>query len=77
MRAERSRRLAKAGSKCSQISLISLRNPTVQNLKLCDGPSVREVLDALDAREVPTIRPRVIMDGDTRRVLMPGDPGYY
>ena len=56
---------------------ISLRNPTVQNLKLCDGSSVREVLDALDAREVPTIRPRVIMDGDKRRVLMPGDPGYY
>ena len=56
---------------------ISLRNPTVQNLKLCDGPSVPDVLAALDARDVPTIRPRVIMEGDKRRVLMPGDPGYY
>jgi hypothetical protein len=26
---------------------------------------------------VTTIRPRVIMEGDQRRVLMPGDPGYY
>jgi 8-oxo-dGTP pyrophosphatase MutT (NUDIX family) len=56
---------------------IALRNPTVQNLKLCDGASVAEVLTALDQRNVPTIRPRVVMDGDERRVLMPGDPGYY
>jgi hypothetical protein len=26
---------------------------------------------------VPMIRPRVIVDGDKRRVLMPGDPGWY
>ena len=56
---------------------ISLRNPTVQNLKLCDGPSVKDVLAQLETREVPVIRPRVIMEGDTRRVLMPGDPGWY
>ena len=56
---------------------ISLRNPTVQNLALCEGSSVEGVLERLDTREVPTIRPRVIMEGDTRRVLMPGDPGYY
>ena len=56
---------------------ISLRNPTVQNLKLADGASVKDSLDALKDREVPTIRPRVIMEGGTRRVLMPGDPGYY
>jgi 8-oxo-dGTP pyrophosphatase MutT (NUDIX family) len=56
---------------------ISLRNPTVQNLKLCDGASVKEVLERLDTREVPTIRPRVIMEGEKRKILMPGDPGYY
>jgi 8-oxo-dGTP pyrophosphatase MutT (NUDIX family) len=56
---------------------ISLRNPTVQNLKLADGPSVKDSIDALKDRDVPTIRPRVIMEGDKRRVLMPGDPGYY
>jgi 8-oxo-dGTP pyrophosphatase MutT (NUDIX family) len=56
---------------------ISLRNPTVQNLKLSDGPSVKASIDALKDREVPTIRPRVIMEGGKRRVLMPGEPGYY
>ena len=56
---------------------ISLRNPTVQNLKLVDAPSAKESLTALEGRDVPTIRPRVIMEGDKRRILMPGDPGYY
>ena len=56
---------------------ISLRNPTVQNLKLCDGESVQAVLARVDGRGVPVIRPRVIMDGDKRRVLMPGDDGYF
>jgi 8-oxo-dGTP pyrophosphatase MutT (NUDIX family) len=56
---------------------ISLRNPTVQNLKLVDAPSVKEALAAVEGRDVPTIRPRVVMEGGTRRILMPGDPGYY
>jgi len=56
---------------------ISLRNPTVQNMKLADAGSVKDSLDTLKDRDVPTIRPRVIMEGDKRRVLMPGDPGYY
>jgi 8-oxo-dGTP pyrophosphatase MutT (NUDIX family) len=56
---------------------ISLRNPTVQNLKLADAASVKEALDTLKDREVPTIRPRVVMEGDKRRILMPGDPGYF
>ena len=56
---------------------ISLRNPTVQNLKLCEGASPADALATLGAREVPTIRPRVIIEGDKRRVLMPGDPGYF
>jgi 8-oxo-dGTP pyrophosphatase MutT (NUDIX family) len=56
---------------------ISLRNPTVQNLKLVDAPSVKEALAALEGRDVPTIRPRVVMEGGRRRILMPGDPGYF
>jgi hypothetical protein len=56
---------------------ISLRNPTVQNMKLADGPSVKESIERLREREVPTIRPRVIMEDGKRRVLMPGEPGYY
>jgi 8-oxo-dGTP pyrophosphatase MutT (NUDIX family) len=57
---------------------ISLRNPTVQNLKLFDGAaSVKEALERVEGREVAVIRPRVVMEGDRRRVLMPGDPGWY
>ncbi|HEX2441404.1 MAG TPA: NUDIX domain-containing protein [Methylomirabilota bacterium] len=57
---------------------ISLRNPTVKNLMLFDGAtSTAHALDRLRDRVVTTIRPRVIMEGDQRRVLMPGDPGYF
>lgn len=56
---------------------ISLRLPTLKNLKLLRGASVQAVLAALDGRVVPTIRPRVLGEGETRTVLLPGDPGYY
>jgi hypothetical protein len=38
---------------------------------------VKESIERLRKREVPTIRPRVIMEDGKRRVLMPGDAGYY
>jgi 8-oxo-dGTP pyrophosphatase MutT (NUDIX family) len=57
---------------------ISLRNPTRQNIKLFEGAtSAAEALRAVEGRTITTIRPRVVMDGDVRRVLMPGDPGYF
>jgi len=56
---------------------ISLRNPTVQNMKLVDAPNVAAALEGVKDLEVPTIRPRVIMDGDKRKILMPGDPGWF
>lgn len=57
---------------------ISLRNPTVKNLMLFEGArSTAEALGRLAGRAVPTIRPRVLEEGGTRRVLMPGDPGYF
>lgn len=56
---------------------ISLRLPTIKNLKLLKGHSAQAVLAALDGRVVPTIRPRVIGEGETRTVLLPGEPGYY
>lgn len=56
---------------------ISLRLPTLRNLKLLRGASVQAVLAALDGRVVPTIRPRVLGEGETRTVLLPGDPGYF
>jgi 8-oxo-dGTP pyrophosphatase MutT (NUDIX family) len=57
---------------------ITLRNPTVRNLLLFDGAaSTREALERVRHREVRTIRPRIVMNGDERTVLMPGDPGYF
>ena len=57
---------------------LSLRNPTVKNLQLFDGAaSIPAALDRLNGREVRTILPRVIIEGDTRRVILPGEPGYF
>jgi len=50
----------------------------VKNLLLFDGArTTTEALDGVRNREVRTIRPRVIMENGERRVLMPGDPGYF
>ena len=57
---------------------ISLRNPTVKNLLLFDGArDTAHALERLQDRVVTTIRPRIVMVGDQRRVLMPGDAGYF
>ena len=57
---------------------ITLRNPTVKNLMLFDGArTTAEALDGVRNREVRTIRPRIVMEGDQRKVLMPGDAGYF
>jgi 8-oxo-dGTP pyrophosphatase MutT (NUDIX family) len=57
---------------------ISLRNPTVKNLLLFEGArDTAHALERLKDRVVTTIRPRIVMDGDQRKVLMPGDPGYF
>ena len=57
---------------------LSLRNPTVKNLELFDGaPTAAAALERLNERDVRTILPRVIIEGDKRRVLLPGEPGYF
>ena len=57
---------------------ISLRNPTVRNIELFLGAgSVAQALERLHGRTIPTIRPRVVTKDGARRVLMPGDPGYW
>ena len=56
---------------------LPLRVPTIKNLGLLDGTaSAAEALRRLEGRAVPTIMPRVIVEGGTRRVLLPGEPGY-
>lgn len=57
---------------------MSLRLPTLKNLELFDGASsARAALARLAGRRVSPIRPRVIFEGTTRRVLLPGDPRYF
>ncbi len=56
---------------------ISLRFPTLRNLDLLGGRSVAEVLARLEGRAVHPIRPRVIGEGAARRVLLPGEAGWY
>ena len=57
---------------------ISLRTPTMKNLALFDGAaSSAEALERLRGREIVTMRPRVLVENGKRRVLLPGDPGWY
>ena len=56
---------------------ISLRFPTIRNLKLLQGSSAGEVMAGLNGRVVPTIRPRVIGEGADRRIVLPGDADWY
>ena len=58
---------------------ISLRRPTIANLRIFDGvPSVAHALSSVAGREIRTIRPRVITGPDgQQRALLPGDPGWY
>jgi hypothetical protein len=56
---------------------LPLRGPTITNLGLFDGAGcAAEALARLRGRPVRTIMPRVIGEGASRRVLLPGDPGY-
>ena len=58
---------------------IGLRTPTIKNLELvaAGGAPAARVVASLGAREVPTIRPRVLqVDGKPVPVL-PGDPRWY
>jgi len=57
---------------------ISLRTPTMKNLALFDGAaSSAEALERLRGREIVTMRPRVLVEDGKRRVLLPGDPGWW
>jgi 8-oxo-dGTP pyrophosphatase MutT (NUDIX family) len=57
---------------------ISLRFPTIKNLALlAGGRRAADTLARLADRAVETIRPRLVVDGNTQRVLIPGDPGYF
>jgi 8-oxo-dGTP pyrophosphatase MutT (NUDIX family) len=51
--------------------------PTIKHLEqLAEFGSVDEALTTARSRDVQPVQPRVLVDGDDARVVMPGEPGY-
>jgi 8-oxo-dGTP pyrophosphatase MutT (NUDIX family) len=51
--------------------------PTIKTLEqLAPFESANELLAWADGREVLPIEPRVVMEGEVARVVLPGEPGY-
>lgn len=51
--------------------------PTIKHLEqLAVFPSVQAVLAHARAHEVQPVEPRIVLEGEVARVLLPGDPGY-
>jgi 8-oxo-dGTP pyrophosphatase MutT (NUDIX family) len=56
---------------------IALVFPTIKHLEqLRDFSSVEEVLGYARGREVQPVQPRVILEGEVARIVLPGEPGY-
>jgi 8-oxo-dGTP pyrophosphatase MutT (NUDIX family) len=51
--------------------------PTIKHLQqLSDFGSVNELLRHARSRTVTPVQPRVLMTGETARIVLPGEPGY-
>jgi 8-oxo-dGTP pyrophosphatase MutT (NUDIX family) len=51
--------------------------PTIKTLEALDGfASAEELLEWADGRAVVAIEPRVVVEGEVARVVLPGEPGY-
>lgn len=51
--------------------------PTIKHLEqLSAFSTVRELLDYATGREVLPVEPRVVMEGEVARILLPGEEGY-
>jgi 8-oxo-dGTP pyrophosphatase MutT (NUDIX family) len=51
--------------------------PTIKHLEQLDAfASVQELLAYAGGRDVKPIQPRVVVEGEVARVLLPGEPGY-
>jgi 8-oxo-dGTP pyrophosphatase MutT (NUDIX family) len=56
---------------------IELVFPTIKHLEQLGAfPSVDELLAHARGREVLPIQPRILLEGEVARVLLPGEPGY-
>ncbi len=51
--------------------------PTIKHLEqLSLFPTTDALLEHARGREVVAVEPRVIISGETARILLPGEPGY-
>jgi len=51
--------------------------PTIKHLQqLGDFGSVTELLEYARGRDVVPVQPRVVLEGEVARILLPGEPGY-
>jgi ADP-ribose pyrophosphatase YjhB (NUDIX family) len=51
--------------------------PTIKHLEQIAGfASAEDLLDHARGRDVQPVQPRVVLAGETARVLLPGEPGY-
>jgi 8-oxo-dGTP pyrophosphatase MutT (NUDIX family) len=51
--------------------------PTIKHLEQLAGfPSAAAALDHARTQEIRSVEPRVVMEGETARILLPGEPGY-
>ncbi|HWG08079.1 MAG TPA: NUDIX hydrolase [Solirubrobacteraceae bacterium] len=56
---------------------IALVFPTIKHLEQLSGfATVAELLEHARGRDVQPVEPKVFLEGEVARVLLPGDPGY-
>jgi len=56
---------------------LSMVFPTIKHLEQLSGfPSADALLAHARGREVHPVQPRVVMQGETARIVLPGEPGY-
>jgi 8-oxo-dGTP pyrophosphatase MutT (NUDIX family) len=56
---------------------LTLVFPTIKHLEqLTEAPTVAATIEAARARVVEPIQPRIVSDGVSARVLLPGEPGF-
>jgi hypothetical protein len=51
--------------------------PTIKHLEQLSGfGSAAELIEQAWGREVRPVQPRVLVSGETARIVLPGEPGY-
>ncbi len=56
---------------------IALVFPTIKHLEqLSDFSSVEALMDYARGREVQPVQPKVLLEGEVARIVLPGEPGY-